>query len=161
MASVCIKEDAGVVVLISQDKWDRMKTICKFWLDQLNQGKRELDFKQLRSDRGFMVYVTQAYPGLKPYLKGFHLSLEMWRGGRDCKGWRIQGGNGCESNTEEASPIGANDIEDVKVQFLTYNDWSEGLTQDGPSTGLTPAAPRLKQDLEAILQLVDGDQPQV
>ncbi len=140
-ASVCIKGDTRVVVLVSQDKWDRMKTIYKFWLDLLNQGKRELDFKQLRSDRGFMVYVTQAYPGLKPYLKGFYLSLEMWRGGQDCKGWQIQGGNGCESNTEEASPIGANNIEDVKVQFLTYNDWSKGLTQDGPSTGLTPAAP--------------------
>jgi hypothetical protein len=85
----------------------------------------------------------------------------MWRGGRDREGWQIQGGNGCESNTEEASSIGANDIEDIKVQFLTYNDWSKGLTQDGPSIGLMPAAPRLKQDLEAILQLVDRDQPQV
>ncbi len=56
-----------------------MKSICKHWLDLLNQEKMELDFKQLRLDWGFMVYVTQAYPGLKPYLKGFHLSLEMWR----------------------------------------------------------------------------------
>jgi hypothetical protein len=76
-ASVCIEEDVGVVVLVSQDKWTRMKNICRHWLGLLTEGKTSLDFKQLRSNPGFMVYVTQAYPGLKPYLKGFHLSLEM------------------------------------------------------------------------------------
>ena len=85
-ASVCIKEGFGVVVLTSQEKWDCTKSICKHWLDLLNQGKMELNFKQLRSDLSFMVYVTQAYPGLKPYLKGFHLSLEMWRDGQDSEG---------------------------------------------------------------------------
>ena len=84
---MCVEEDVGVVVLVSQDKWDRMKTICHQWLDLLIQEKTKLDFKKPRSDRGFMVYVTQAYPSLKPYLKGFHLSLETWRGGRDHKGW--------------------------------------------------------------------------
>ncbi len=64
-----------MVVLTSQEKWDRMKNICKHWRDLLLQGKTELDFKQLRSDQGFMVYVTQAYPGLKPYLIG---DVERW-----------------------------------------------------------------------------------
>ena len=125
-ASVCIKEEVGVVVLVLQDKWDRMKNICKHWLDLLNQGKRDLDFKQLRLDQGFMVEVTQAYPGMKSYLKGFHLSLEMWRGGRDSEGWRIQGVNARVSNAAgEASPMEANNIEDVKIQLLTHNDWSK------------------------------------
>jgi hypothetical protein len=79
--SVCVEEDHGVVVLTSEEKWDRMKTICNYWLNKLNQGVMNLEFKHLRSDCGFMVYVTQAYPGMKPYLKSFHLSLEMWRGG--------------------------------------------------------------------------------
>jgi hypothetical protein len=35
-----------------------------------------------------MVYVTQFYPSLKPYLNGFHLSLETWQGGRNPKGWK-------------------------------------------------------------------------
>jgi hypothetical protein len=54
----------------------------------LNTGDTLLEFRRLRSDRGFMVYVTQAYPSLKPYLKGFHLSLETWRGGRNDEGWK-------------------------------------------------------------------------
>ena len=66
---MCVEEDVGVIVLVSQDKWDRMKTICHQWLDLLIQEKTKLDFKKLRSDRGFMVYVTQAYTSLKPYLK--------------------------------------------------------------------------------------------
>jgi hypothetical protein len=70
----------GIVVLTSQEKWDRMKAICQHWHLLLVAGKTDLPFKQLQSDRGFMVYVTNAYPAMKPYLKGFHLSLEMWRG---------------------------------------------------------------------------------
>ena len=42
-ASVCIKEDDGVVVLVSQEKWDRLKAICRYWLHSLVQGKTELD----------------------------------------------------------------------------------------------------------------------
>ena len=87
--NVCVKEDRGVVVLTSQEKWDRMKAICEHWRGILVKGDTDLDFKHLHSDRGFMVYVTQAYPGMKPYLKGFHLSLETWRGGRDSEGWKL------------------------------------------------------------------------
>ena len=25
-----------------------------------------------------------------PYLKGFHLTIEMWRGGCDIKGWKVR-----------------------------------------------------------------------
>ena len=84
--NVCVDEDRGVVVLTSQEKWDRMKIICEHWRGILGRGDTDLDFKRLCSDRGFMVYATQACPGMKPYLKGFHLSLETWRGGRDSEG---------------------------------------------------------------------------
>ncbi len=87
--NVCMEEEQGVVVLISQEKWDCMKAICEHWQKLLDQGEMNLDFKQLRSDRGFMVYVTQAYPGMKPYLKGFYLILETWRGGRNSKCWKL------------------------------------------------------------------------
>ncbi len=87
--NVCVEEDWGVLVLTSQEKWDCMKAIYEHWQKLLEQGETNLDFKQLRSDRGFMVYVTQTYPGMKPYLKGFHLSLETWRGGCNSEGWKL------------------------------------------------------------------------
>ena len=90
--NVIIEEDGGMLVTTSQEKWDQMKAICSYWLTELNTGRNNLDFKRLQSDRGFLVYVTQTYPGMKPYLKGFHLSLESWRGGRDQEGWKRKQG---------------------------------------------------------------------
>ena len=87
--NMCMEEDQGIVVPTSQEKWDRMKAICKHWRHLLEKGDTNLDFKRLHSNRGFLVYVTQAYPGMKPYLKGFHLSLETWRGGWDSEGWKL------------------------------------------------------------------------
>ena len=83
-------EDQGIVVLTSQDKWDQLKHICQHWLTQLENNNIELDHKSLWSDKGFLVYVTQAYPSIVPYLKGIYLSLETWRGGRDAEGWKIK-----------------------------------------------------------------------
>jgi hypothetical protein len=68
------------MVLISQEKWYWLKAICAHWLEVLNKVETKLDYKKLLSNQGFMVYVTQAYPGMKPYLKGFHLSLETYLG---------------------------------------------------------------------------------
>jgi len=152
-------EDDGVVVLTSQEKWDRMKIICKHWLELINNGHIELDFKRLRSDRGFMVYVTQAYPGMKPYLKGFHLSLEMWRGGRDKEGWKEPRGRNkeelCDEDEDEA-------IDEIKLHLLANTICEEeDLRVDGPESGLTPAAPRFKSDLEAPLELAEGERPQL
>ena len=90
--NVLIEEDGAVAVTVSQEKWDRLKAICGHWLAELDAGVVNLDFKQLRSDRGFLVYVTQAYPGMKPYLKGFHLSLESWRAGKNSEGWKLRPG---------------------------------------------------------------------
>ena len=75
---VFIDKVLGVVVLILQEKWDWLKAICEYWLEVLKRGETALDYKKLLSDRGFLVYAMQAYPSLKPYRKGFHLSLETW-----------------------------------------------------------------------------------
>ncbi len=79
-AGVVVHNDPnlGIVVLTSQEKWDKTKAICKHWLQMLDMGHTELPFKPFELDRGFLVYVAGAYPAMKPYLKGFHLSLDMW-----------------------------------------------------------------------------------
>ncbi len=80
-ANVCIEDNESIFILTSQEKWDHLKEICTPWLDLLEQGETLLDHKKLQSAHGFMLYVTQVCPGIKPYLKGFHLLLETWRGG--------------------------------------------------------------------------------
>ena len=56
-AGVVVHNDPtlGIVVLTSQDKWDRTKAICTHWLGVLLEGRVEVPFKQLESDRGFLV----------------------------------------------------------------------------------------------------------
>ena len=75
----------GVCQLVSEDKWDKLKAILFKWSGRLEAGNTLLSHSELLSDRGFLVYVTRTYPPMMPYLKGFHLTIEMWRGGS----WRL------------------------------------------------------------------------
>ena len=109
-----------------------------------------LDHKTLRSDRGFLVYVTQAYPAMVPYLKGIHLSLETWRGGRDEEGWKVREP---VSKDEEPSTTEDDDI------TLIHEKTPELPALDAPASGVTQAAPRLKADLEALLFLSSAEKP--
>ena len=142
------------MVLTSQEKWDKLKKICRFWKTLLEEGKSELDYKRLQSDRGFLVYVAQAYPTMKPYLKGFHLSLETWRGGRNKEGWKIR---------ETSLPTEGDDVpsrEEVELE-ADEGDVVGAETRAGPASGITMAVPRLKTDLEALLVLTNSDTPRV
>ena len=176
-SSVCIEDDKGLVVLTSQEKWDRLKEICRHWLACITQGENMLDFKRLRSDRGFLVYVTQVYPAMKPYLKGFHLSLESWRGGRDAEGWKTSRANAtktdnssneetqaqAEEEEEDIVDDGLFKMDDIKEELLRHvlvGGTDAGRT-DGPPSGLTEAVPRFKEDLEALLHLTQSDEPVV
>jgi hypothetical protein len=151
--NVLIEEDGGVSVTTSQEKWDQMKAICSYWLTELNAGRNNLDFKRLQTDRGFLVYVMQAYPGMKPYLKGFHLSLESWRGGRDQDGWKREQGENEWDNEEDGLEMDA-----LKQGLMVQDGLVEcsGERGKGPISGVTKAVPRLKSDLEALLYLAEG-----
>jgi hypothetical protein len=67
-----------------------MKGILEKWWKQVaGSNMPKLSHKELLSDRGFLVYVTRTYPAMVPYLKGFHLTIEMWQGSRDTEGWKL------------------------------------------------------------------------
>jgi hypothetical protein len=155
-AGVVVHNDPedGIVVLTSQDKWDRTKAICQHWYRLLLEGQTELPFKQLELDRGFLVYVANAYPAMKPYLKGFHLSLEMWRGGRNEEGWKIKDrGEGAEGRSVYGP------LEEDSSFSLSPRDEKGFMAEHGPPSGVTPAVPRLKTDLEALILLTDSPTP--
>ncbi len=92
-----------------------------------------------------LTYVASAYPAMKPYLKGFHLCLEMWRGGRDTEGWKVR-----EPREEEKGD---------QLTRLTPLEEKGLVPERGPSSGWTPAVPRLKMDLEALLVLTSAATP--
>jgi hypothetical protein len=123
--NVCIEEGVRVMVLMSQEEWDQLKAICVHRLDMLQQGKAELEYKRLLSDWGFLVYVTQTYPGMKPYLKEFNLLLETWSGGRDSERWKTRTQ---ESKSEDDDPPHLN-MGEVKRTLLT--EVITGRTNEG------------------------------
>ncbi len=111
-AIVHIVPDLGVCVLTSAEKWAKLKAILKKWWDVPTAAKEDeelrLSHKELLLDKGFLVYVTLMYPTMVPYLKGFHLTIEMWRGGRDAEGWKLQGGDdGSASSAQSLSSLDA------------------------------------------------------
>ena len=65
------------------------------------------------SDRGFLVYVTRTYPAMVPYLKGFHLTIEMWRGGRDPEGWKLRPGDASALSEDASTPDGIEDEDEA------------------------------------------------
>jgi hypothetical protein len=77
-----------------------MKGLLDRWWDRVSgEVDVKLSHKELMSDQGFLVYVTRTYPAMIPYLKGFHLTIEMWRCGSNAEGWKMRDDASVGSNT--------------------------------------------------------------
>jgi hypothetical protein len=154
-AGVHIRPGEGVFVLTSEEKWAKLKDIISKWLQVLDSGATDLDHKELLSDRGFLVYVTRDYPPMIPYVKGFHLTAEMWRGNRDADGWKLPD----KARDVDHSPILDVDDNDDAVTVRHVGRKSGAEVPRAPSNGLTPPAPRLRSDLLALLELTKSPKP--
>jgi len=114
-------DDTGVSCL--KDKWLKAQCIISNTLSDLDtQGM--LDHKVLEQRRGFLNHLQRVYPAMTPFLKGFHLTIDGWWGGRDADLWKL-------SNW---------DPEDEDPSWLPLSN---------PPKHVHPA-PRLRQDLEAL-----------
>ena len=111
-----------------------MRVIIDKWLNRIEDGERSVDHAELASDRGFLVYLSQAYPALAPYMKGIHLTLESWQGGWDAEGWKLGKGD----TTPNSRPM---------------EDSHSTISEDTPGEGLGD----LLEDLrESELRQVNG-----
>ena len=106
-----IFEQLGVCTLTLEGKWDKPKPLLRKWLDRLEAGEVKLTHKELLSDQGFLVYVARTYPSMIPYLKGFHLTIKMWRGGRGTEGWKLKEGN----NSSLLTTVSLDSLEDTRA----------------------------------------------
>ena len=73
-AIVHVVDQLGVCALTSKEKWAKMRGILEKWRTVLLDPSQTLSHEELLSDRGFLL----TYPAMVPYLKGFHLTIEMW-----------------------------------------------------------------------------------
>ncbi len=137
-----------VTQTVSQEKWDKTRAKIGWMQGVIRSGDTEIDFKTLESDRGFLVYVARTYPGMKPYLKGIHATLDSWRGGRDKDGWRLD-------NKQ-------NRVEDDEVDEERFEPKIAGEEAFGVQTKAgkkVKMAHRFKDDVEALDYLTSFDEP--
>ena len=164
-AIVHVLDQLGVCMLTSQEKWIKMKGILTKWKKVLETESPKLSHKKLLSDRGFLVYVTRTYPAMVPYLKGFHLTIEMWRGGCDPEGWKLK-------EDDDSSVTSVADVNLSGPHALPgEGDDDEAVTSHrmatkigvvhayAPSSGFTTPVPRFKIDVDALLRLPDFNLP--
>lgn len=81
-------DDEKVHISVSQKKWDKTKEIIEKIRRELQSGR--IDFKNLESMTGYLVYVAQAYPAMKPYLSGLYGTLNSWRPNRTPEGFKLR-----------------------------------------------------------------------
>ena len=75
----------------SEAKWAKGKRILKDLLFKLEENpSAELDFKFLESKTGFLGHLSMTFEFMVPFLKGFYLTLNSWRLGRDKDGWKMK-----------------------------------------------------------------------
>jgi hypothetical protein len=158
-----------------------MKNILdKWWKLVSTRRTPKLAHKKLLLDRGFLVYVTKTYPSMIPYLKDFHLTIEMWRGGQDVEGWKLLPGDdllidlrgslssidvtqagGHVMNLSMASTYSANHAKDKDVAGANHHvRLKVGDSRVyAPDDGFTVPVPRFKDNIAALQQLTDFDLP--
>ena len=130
----------GVCVLTSREKWTKMKGILRKWEKALATISPQLSHKELMSDWGFLVYVTRTYPAMVPYLKGFHLTIEMWRGGRDPDGWKSEEAEDCST-----------DLLDSMVTAADEDELTTAGNEHAPKDGFTTPAPQFTDNIKAAV----------
>jgi hypothetical protein len=180
-AIVHVVSELGVCVLISIEKWSKLRAILEKWsavlLDNKGREQPRLAHKELLSDRGFLVYVTRTYLAMVPYLKGFHLTIEVWRGGQDAEGWKLPvkddnlvasgwcldatraGGYGMDlSLLASYSVEHAGDQDEASANHWTNLKAGHDMLH-APRDGFTTPVPCFKDDIAALTRLTDFDLP--
>jgi hypothetical protein len=75
--------------ILSQTKWEKLKLCVKWFLDHAIK-RIVANRKMVLEKRGFMVYCGCTYYFNLPFLKGIHLSLEVWRPNKYVDGWQCE-----------------------------------------------------------------------
>ena len=78
--------EEGVTASVTIDKWLKAQLLLRDLTLEL-QTQPLLNHKNLERTRGFFNHLQRTYPSVTPFLKGFHLTLDGWRGGRDQDLW--------------------------------------------------------------------------
>jgi len=93
-----------------------------------------------------------------PYLKGFHFTIKMWRGGRDSEGWKLKEGNGDSAGSDWSVNSLLEDEDMARINYrVGVKRGNVGVY--APEDGLTPPVPCFKDGVAALMCLTAFDLP--
>ena len=76
--------------LVLQERWDKTRRLIAELVGMEREGRYGITRERMESIRGFLVYVSRTYEETTPYLKGFHLTLDICKAYRDEEVWSLQ-----------------------------------------------------------------------
>ena len=156
----------GVFIMISQEKWDKAKGYVREVQELVDSDHLSLPRKRLEVIRGYLNHIVGTYDLLKPFMIGFHMTIDGWRRDRDEDGWRRKKksrGLGGEDNGIILSQAAEALEKDKEYSLVDLYNWGEGGELEGEGSQDPPArvkaAPRLRSDLVALEELMQDDEP--
>ena len=145
-----ITDGQGIFTTTTQEKWDKGKEIIFCTMKELESSvDGQVDRNALERGRGFLIHLARTYPGMVPFLKGLHHTLETWRGGRDKDGWKFGREDWLNLLTDEDKDRGL-DWKDMEVLNVKK--------EASPPKRVQPVE-RLKRDLEALTGMTASPKP--
>jgi hypothetical protein len=138
----------GLFVTVSTKKWIKIKNILQdIRLSFASATDRpRIELKLLEQRVGFLVHVAMAYPMMFPFLKGFYLTMNSWREGRDEDDWKLPPAAFkvfLKENQGKESPL--------EFSLLGVGD------ERGPR--YVTASTILFTHVESLLELFEGEEP--
>jgi hypothetical protein len=127
--------DKAVAVLVLEDKWNKLKIMVAELKEMVAVRPEGLDRKLFEQIWGFVIYVVQTYPTMKPYLIGLHMTINGWRPNRDAEGWRL-----------------SSFVSDSVMVKEEDGNWVS-VTPDVEAPLLVKAVPRFAANIEALEKL--------
>lgn len=172
-AGVVITTDGeNVYISVSPKKWDKTKDYVEIIKGELSNGR--ISHKRLESMTGYLVYVAQAYPSMKPYLAGLYGTLNSWRPNRTSEGFKKRNNNkrqrtlprereemDFENDANWRVMNRENDAEEEDMR-AEKNEKLENISlqvESGEPPDLVRFVTRAKDDLEALQLLVRDSLP--
>ena len=130
---------------VSQEKWEKGREMIErhhLEIGRSSDSRPFLDRRRLEKETGFLNHLSMTYETMIPFLKGFYLTLNSWREGRDENDWKLSAKRWKVILFAKAANGSVTDKE-VDVE-LDRDDAAVGAPK------LVRASPSLKRDVEAL-----------
>jgi len=139
----------GILKSVTLDKWNKGKSILRElepWTSE--NGPQEINRKDLEKKTGFLLHLTMTFSSFRPFMKGFHLTLNSWRTKRDGGGWKLSEGQW--KSLVETEP-------EDHLEWLFNGDDEVYKPGQGPEN--VRVVPRFRDDIRAFSQLMRPTHP--